>query len=965
MSDHVFTQEHIAAYVAGGLDAADAERVDVHVRSCSDCATALDRAQVFDCGVSKLFALERPAAAFEDHLIQTLRTPAASVSPARLRWGWQRRLAMGLAVSVGLGITGASLSVLADGGRLPLPGELRFAPWHEASAKSSTPRDGFPAVQAADAELSGRGFMSADRMLKSRTSGRESESLVAADPKAIHDPETMARALSGEMRGLATTNGADAAVNLWRDVDGSTPAGAGERTKFSADGRRVVSESTESTDFGLDPNGRTNHRVERLTDLSIPGPIAPDDSLALGRNDYYKFSPQNSTVNALNFGKDVSKVDGNNDEKKSLSNLTAARPSSSPAQSEKKGSVYSYFVPGTHKPVVVTTTKSVPTLSPKDPLGDAAYGNKPPRATEPALTPANGQSQPGSTNNSAPPEPAASVRKIIRTGDIEFEVDSFDPAQATVARLVLNIKGAFLATMNSEKLPNGKMKGSIVVRIPPEHLDAFVLDLRKELGKVGELKGQRIGSQDITKQYFDLESRLKAARTMEQRLLQIIKDGKGEIKQLLEAEKELGIWRTRIEEMEGEIRYFASQVSLSTLTVTLAEKDIRVAAGLTESERVQTGIEVEEVEQAHRDAMAAVTEAKGRVTRSEVKQLAAGQFNATLNFEVAPEQAGAMRDRLKQLGRTARLEVDRVQQAEGGTPQRDSKVKRGDTQFLVQFYNLANITPRETVVLQLAAPDVPAAHRAVQDAISRTKGRVLASRLDEQDRRNITSTLDFEVRRADEPQLQTALTAAGATVARNVHRTPESDNVTDAKVLFRTTIISVAQLHPREIRTFAIEVKEVDAAVAAYAAHIAEAKGRVVDSNITHQRSGQVTARVVYEVPLTAAPTVAEKIKASGVVRVQQNARDPQAPEGDYATARIDVTLANTERIVAADEGLGPQIKSGLTKSASFLLTSLSWVIFGLCAVVPWAAVGYGAYRIGRWLFRSPAAQAPKPPAAE
>ena len=102
----------------------------------------------------------------------------------------------------------------------------------------------------------------------------------------------------------------------------------------------------------------------------------------------------------------------------------------------------------------------------------------------------------------------------------------------------------------------------VVVRTPPEHLDTLVLDMRKELGKNGELKGQKIGSQDITKQYTDTESRLKAARAMEARLLEIIKTGKGEIKDLLVAEKELGVWRTKIEEYEGEKRYFDNQVAL-------------------------------------------------------------------------------------------------------------------------------------------------------------------------------------------------------------------------------------------------------------------------------------------------------------------------------------------------------------------------------------------------------------------
>src|SRR5262249_19786570 len=163
--------------------------------------------------------------------------------------------------------------------------------------------------------------------------------------------------------------------------------------------------------------------------------------------------------------------------------------------------------------------------------------------------------------------------------------------------------------------------------------------------------------------------------------------------------------------------YFDNQVGLSTLTITLAEKEIKAAAGITESERVNTGIEVEDVEKAQQQLLAAVTEAKGRIVKSEVKQAGAGQFNATVNFEVAPEQAGALRDRLKQLGVTARLEIDRVQVAEGGTPQKDAKVKRGDTQFLVQLYNTARMAARETTTQSLASTDVPAAYRALHDAV--------------------------------------------------------------------------------------------------------------------------------------------------------------------------------------------------------------------------------------------------------
>jgi glycine cleavage system regulatory protein len=548
---------------------------------------------------------------------------------------------------------------------------------------------------------------------------------------------------------------------------------------------------------------------------------------------------------------------------------------------------------------------------------------------------------------------------VIRSGEIEFEVDSFDAAVATVTKLVNGLKGGFVATVNSDKLLNGKMKGAVVVRVPPELLDGLVLDLRKELAKGGELKGQRIGSQDITKQYTDLESRLKAAHTMEQRLLQIIKEGKGDIKVLLEAEKELGVWRTKIEEMEGELRYYAHQVALSSLTVTLVEKEIKAAAGLTENERVQAGVEVEEVEAAFRQLLAAVAEAKGRVTKSELKQLAAGQFNAALHFEMSPDAAGPIRDRLRQLGRIARLEIDRIQQPDAGTVQKDAKVRRGDTKFEVQLYNLANVAPRETAIIQVAVPDVPAAYQALREVVAKATGRVIVAQLNEQDRQNITAQLDFDIRRSEDGPIGAALAAAGEVVARQVNRTPDSDNVTDSRVLYRTNFVSASRLKPRETTTLTLEVQDVDAAVAVLGARVAEARGRQVDSSVARERNGQVTAKAVIDVPLLAAAGFVEQLKGAGVVRVQKAMKDPQAPDGRYATARVEVTLSTAEGIVEGDGSLWPPVKRGLSVSASVLLTSLTWVIFGLCVVLPWAVVGYGGYRLVRRLTGTRSAPTP------
>jgi hypothetical protein len=791
----------------------------------------------------------------------------------------------------------------------------------------------------------------------------------------------------------------------------------------------------------------------------------------------------------------------------------------------------------------------------------------------------NNQGQPApaqaAPTGSKPADPPVAKKIVIRSGEIEFEVESFDNAVAVVTGLTAPIPGGYVSTVNSEKLPNGKVRGVVVVRIPPEKLDQFVLDLRRDLGKTGELKGQKIGSQDITKQYTDLESRLRAARAMEERLLGIIKEGKGSIKELLEAEKELGVWRTKIEETEGELKYYANLAALSTLTITIFEKEIRASLGVTESERVSTGVEVEDVEGAFRAVQQAVADAKGRVTKSELKQVNAnvGQFSATLHFEVSPEASGPIRDRLKQLGRVARLEIDRVQQADSGqVVAKDAKVKRGDTQFQLQLYNLANIQPRETTTLTVAAGNVSAAYEALRDAVSKVNGRVFVANVNETDKQNVTGSLQFDVKRADEGAIKTALDAAGDTVsrhvtraaegdavtdtkvrfnvalesadrikpretvtttisagdvsaayaalretvtkvngrvqvaqvnetdkqnvtaafnfevkkadegavraallaageaiARSVIRAPENEQVTDSKVGFKVTLQSAnlirpretvslglvvpdvsaayqnlrevvakangqvitaqlnetdkqnvtATLHfqvkraeepavrgaldlageavgrtvvraaegtettdakvlyqvslsaadrvrPREATGLGLEVTNVEEMVAKIASFLAEAKGRQIDARANHDRDGKVEAALVYDVPLAAAPGVVDRIKSLGKVRVSRSEQDKTAPEGRFAVARIVIELRNAEAIVGADSGVWPSVKKGLSFSSNILLTSLTYIVIGLCAVLPWALVGFGGYKLVKRVVRTPEqAPAPTPPPAE
>ena len=168
----------------------------------------------------------------------------------------------------------------------------------------------------------------------------------------------------------------------------------------------------------------------------------------------------------------------------------------------------------------------------------------------------------------APQDPAAPDLKLIRNGSLQFEVESFDSSFRRVEEIAREV-GGYVSTVNRQKLSNGKVRGDVTLRVPADNFSR-VMDMLRALG---DLKNQNVSTLDITKVYVDLQSRKKNAETLEKRLLELIQ-GKGEVKDLLEVEKELAKVRERVERITGELKYYTDQITLSTISLILSEKDI-------------------------------------------------------------------------------------------------------------------------------------------------------------------------------------------------------------------------------------------------------------------------------------------------------------------------------------------------------------------------------------------------------
>ena len=60
MSEHVLAQKNIAAYVIGGLEPDEIERLERHLAECAECVRSVEEAKMLDRQLLPLFAGPTP-----------------------------------------------------------------------------------------------------------------------------------------------------------------------------------------------------------------------------------------------------------------------------------------------------------------------------------------------------------------------------------------------------------------------------------------------------------------------------------------------------------------------------------------------------------------------------------------------------------------------------------------------------------------------------------------------------------------------------------------------------------------------------------------------------------------------------------------------------------------------------------------------------------------------------------------
>jgi hypothetical protein len=166
---------------------------------------------------------------------------------------------------------------------------------------------------------------------------------------------------------------------------------------------------------------------------------------------------------------------------------------------------------------------------------------------------------------------AIATRKIIRNGSLELLVNNVDQSVDKIGSIVVGV-GGFVE--KSAQTNSGGHSAAMTVRVPAARLDQVVKEIKALATTVDR---ESIEVRDVTRDYIDLDARLRNAQAEEAQYLQILKHA-ASIKDTLDVTEKLSDVRGRIEQLQGEMKFLTAQIDMSTLEITVrAEADASVA----------------------------------------------------------------------------------------------------------------------------------------------------------------------------------------------------------------------------------------------------------------------------------------------------------------------------------------------------------------------------------------------------
>lgn len=167
----------------------------------------------------------------------------------------------------------------------------------------------------------------------------------------------------------------------------------------------------------------------------------------------------------------------------------------------------------------------------------------------------------------------ATERMVIQNVDMSIVVADPKARMDEIADMAVRM-GGFVVSSNLYRSTYGPNQievpeGSMTIRVPSKQLDEALASIKED---VVEVTYENRSGQDVTSQYVDLQSRLKAKQEAEKNLLKIM-DTATNAEDVLAIYMQVQNIQTEIESLKGQIQYYEESAALSAISIRLVAEE--------------------------------------------------------------------------------------------------------------------------------------------------------------------------------------------------------------------------------------------------------------------------------------------------------------------------------------------------------------------------------------------------------
>lgn len=189
----------------------------------------------------------------------------------------------------------------------------------------------------------------------------------------------------------------------------------------------------------------------------------------------------------------------------------------------------------------------------------------------PAAAPAQEKAASGGNAPMKPLAETTAERIVIKNAELSLLVDQPGAAMSSISGMASEM-GGFVVTSrlflqkarSGEELPQAQ----ITIRVPAEKLDEALTRIKALVKGKEDIRSENVTGQDVTKEYTDLQSRLRNLEAAEKQLSALMEQAK-KMDDIMTIYDKLTQVREQIEVLKGQIKFYEESAALSAINVTL------------------------------------------------------------------------------------------------------------------------------------------------------------------------------------------------------------------------------------------------------------------------------------------------------------------------------------------------------------------------------------------------------------